>query len=89
MKLPGSRVAEYVPNERLAWYTAGPAISTAYHRWSLIPVVDGCRVVSEKLDYGGNLSAASGNVHSTLNLWVHRLKALSESQPKLSLSSRN
>jgi hypothetical protein len=38
----------------------GSGVTTAYYSWLLIPVADGCRVVSEKLDYGGNLSAASG-----------------------------
>ncbi|MBV8226302.1 MAG: SRPBCC family protein, partial [Verrucomicrobia bacterium] len=83
-----STVAECVPNERLAWFTQGPGIRGAYHTWSLIPVADGCRVVSEKVDVGPNLSTGSDSVRQLLRLWVNRLKAVSESQPNLRASSQ-
>jgi uncharacterized protein YndB with AHSA1/START domain len=39
-----SRVAEYVPNQRIAWYTDEPTVH-AYQVWLLIPIADGCKVV--------------------------------------------
>ena len=81
-----STVAEYVPNKRLAWYSAATNIR-AYHVWLLIPVADGCRVVSEKVDYGPNLSSSAGSVHQLLRFQVNRLKAVSESHKYVSASS--
>ena len=83
-----STVAEYVPNERLAWFTEGTGIRTAYHSWLLIPVADGCRLVSEKVDYGPNLTSSAASVDQGLRHQVNQLKAICESHPNLSASSK-
>ena len=82
-----SRVAEYAPNQRIAWYTNEPNVS-AYHAWLLIPVADGCRVVMEKVDHGPTIASYRLMVHLADQSWVNRLKAVSESLSNQSASSQ-
>jgi hypothetical protein len=73
-----STVAEFIPNQRLAFCNSGPTVS-AYHVWLIIPAADGCRVVSEKVDSGPYIAAASSSIREMLQSWVNRFKKVSES----------
>lgn len=46
-----SEVIEFVPNERIAWSADGFGVD-AYHAWVLLPVDDGCRVLTEETQHG-------------------------------------
>jgi hypothetical protein len=72
-----SRVAEYVPNQRLAWYTDEPSVH-AYQVWLLIPVADGCKAVMQKVDHGPTIASYSQTVQWADKSWVHHVKSVSE-----------
>ena len=80
-----STVAECIPNERLTWLSnTNPAGAVAYHVWVLIPIADGCKVVTEKteaIQASAHFTAtdAYATEHRVLQIWLNRLKALSES----------
>jgi uncharacterized protein YndB with AHSA1/START domain len=82
-----SRVAECVPNQRLAWYADEPNVH-AYHAWLLIPAADGCTVVMEKVYHGATIASYRQQVHWADKSWVDRLKAVAESHPNLSAASQ-
>jgi uncharacterized protein YndB with AHSA1/START domain len=76
-----STVNEYVPGRRLGWFGKGPRVA-AYHTWLLTSVADGCRVVTEEATKGPGAVAGRksdpGALHAGHELWLNRLKALSE-----------
>jgi hypothetical protein len=76
-----SEVAEFVPERRLAWFGRRPGV-TAYHTWLLSPATGGCHVVTEEATMGAAAAASRatnpGGLHAGHELWLTRLKALSE-----------
>jgi uncharacterized protein YndB with AHSA1/START domain len=80
-----STVAECIPNERLTWFTEGMVSARAYHVWLVVPVADGCKVVSykaiNKWDATGETPAYSVE-HGTIQIWLNRLKAVAEAATK-------
>jgi hypothetical protein len=76
-----STVNEYVPDKRLGWFGKGPSVQ-AYHTWLLAPATDGCRIVTEEATKGPKAAAGRksdpGALHAGHELWMIRLKALSE-----------
>ena len=76
-----STVAEFVPNKRLGWSSThldGSGISS-YHARLLIPVVDGCKLISESTEYGANISSYSALIRQGRRFQLKRIKAVSES----------
>jgi uncharacterized protein YndB with AHSA1/START domain len=84
-----SRVAEFVPNKRLGWYSQhldGSGIRS-YHAWLLIPVADGCRLISESTEFGPNISSAASLIRQGRRFQLNRIKAISESHQSAGASS--
>ncbi|MBV8968758.1 MAG: SRPBCC family protein, partial [Verrucomicrobia bacterium] len=73
-----STVAKYIPNERLDYYSfhTDNSGTNDYHAWLLTPVADGCRVLSEAVHYGPNLSSYASEVNRAFRDWLNRLKAV-------------
>jgi hypothetical protein len=46
-----SLVAEFVPNERIAWSAVGVGVD-CYHAWLFTPEPFGCRILTEETQYG-------------------------------------
>jgi uncharacterized protein YndB with AHSA1/START domain len=76
------RVAKYVPNERLEYYTDHTDNSGvhAYRAWLLIPVADGCKVISELVEFGP-IAAYTYSTRQRMQSQLKQLKAVSESHP--------
>jgi hypothetical protein len=76
-----SEVAEFVPERRLAWFGRRPGV-TAYHTWLLSPATGGCHIVTEEATMGAAAAASRasnpGGLHNGHELWLTRLKVLSE-----------
>jgi uncharacterized protein YndB with AHSA1/START domain len=84
-----STVAEFVPNKRLGWYNThldGSGIRS-YHAWLLIPVGDGCRLISESTEFGPNISSSAALIRQGRRFQLNRIKAVSESHPYVGASS--
>lgn len=76
-----STVAEFVRNKRLGWYNMhldGSGIRS-YHAWLLIPVADGCRLISESTEFGPNISSSAALIRQGRRFQLKRIKAVSES----------
>ena len=75
-----STVAKYVPNERLEYYDVHTDSSGiyAYRAWLLIPVTDGCKVISELVEYGP-IASYSVTVRQRMQHELKQLKAVCES----------
>jgi uncharacterized protein YndB with AHSA1/START domain len=81
-------VAEYVPNERLEYsshHTDNSGVQ-AYRAWLLIPVADGCKVVSELVELGP-IAAYTYSTRYRMQSQLKQLKAVSESHSNQSASS--
>jgi hypothetical protein len=76
-----STVHEYVPDRRLGWFSERPGVR-AYHTWLLVPAAEGCQVVTEEETKGPaaitGRKSNPGALHAGHELWLTRLKALSE-----------
>jgi hypothetical protein len=86
-----STVAKYFPDERLEYYSDHTDNSgvRAYRAWLLIPVADGCKVISELVEYGnGPIAAYASSTRLRMQGQLKQLKAVSESHPNLSASSK-
>lgn len=79
-----STVAEFVPNERIAWDGKGIGLDV-YHGWLIEPRPDGCRVLTEE-----NQNGAAARLQSLLmpdrmrrghDLWLARLHDRARSGP--------
>jgi uncharacterized protein YndB with AHSA1/START domain len=84
-------VAQYVPDERLEYYSDHTDNSGvhAYRAWLLIPVADGCKVISELVEYGnGPIAAYASSTRLRMQGQLKQFKAVSESHPNLSASSK-
>jgi hypothetical protein len=83
-----SKVIEYVPERRIAWYSFGTLtehgpLCAAYHTWLLTPVgAKKCRVIFEEAATGGAARYARGAypevVHLSDKRWLAQLKRVSE-----------
>ncbi|MET0282719.1 MAG: SRPBCC family protein [Steroidobacteraceae bacterium] len=78
-----SRVDEYVPTHRLAWYGYSPGFAPVfYHAWLLQPQGNGVHVVTELAGAGTVASeirqADEGVMHRGHDLWLATLKWVSE-----------
>lgn len=82
-------VAQYVPNERLEYYTEHTDNSGvhAYRAWLLIPVADGCKVISELVELGP-VTAYTYSTRWRMQSQLKQLKAVSESHSNQSASSQ-
>jgi uncharacterized protein YndB with AHSA1/START domain len=82
-------VAKYVPNERLEYYTDHTDNSGvhAYRGWLLIPVADGCKVISELVEFGP-IAAYASSTRRRMQGQLTQLKAVSESHSNQSASSQ-
>ena len=82
-------VAKYVPNERLEYYTDHTDNSGvhAYRAWLLIPVADGCKVISELVEFGP-IAAYTYSTRRRMQSQLKQLKAVSESHLNQSASSQ-
>jgi uncharacterized protein YndB with AHSA1/START domain len=82
-------VAKYVTNERLEYYTEHTDNSGvhAYRAWLLIPVADGCKVISELVEYGP-IAAYASSTRWRMQSQLKQLKAVSESLRNQSASSQ-
>ncbi|HEX6566716.1 MAG TPA: SRPBCC family protein [Chthoniobacterales bacterium] len=77
-----STVAEFVPNKRLGWFSThvdGSGVRS-YHAWLLIPVGDGCRLISESTEFGPNISSAAEVIRQGRRFQLKRIKAVAESR---------
>src|SRR5258708_33286934 len=84
-----SKVIEYVPERRIAWYSFGTLtehgpLCAAYHTWLLTPVgAKKCRVIFEEAATGRAARYARGAypeiVHRSHRRWLEQFKTLSES----------
>jgi hypothetical protein len=76
-----AKVAEFVPNERLAWFGKGKG-NDAYHAWLLTGASNSCTVVTEEVAKGPNallLRQRNPNgMHKGHDLWLQGLKTISE-----------
>jgi uncharacterized protein YndB with AHSA1/START domain len=83
-----STVAKYVPNERLEYHSDHTDNSGvhAYRAWLLTPVADGCKVISELVEYGP-IAAYAGSTRQRLQSQLKQLKAVCESHPYVGASS--
>ncbi len=76
-----SRVSEFVPNSRLAWFGTGEGVD-AYHNWYLVPATEGCDVVTEEVLKGKGAVAMReqdpNGMHTAHQLWLTTLKTVSE-----------
>ncbi|PLZ00954.1 hypothetical protein CY652_18050 [Burkholderia sp. WAC0059] len=77
-----STVAEYVPGERLGWFGYGPHVA-AYHTWLLVQEgSQSCHVITEEATKGpaavSTRRTDPAGLHNGHELWVTRLKILSE-----------
>lgn len=76
-----AKIAEFVPNERLAWYGHGKG-NDAYHAWLLTRKSNSCTVVTEEVAKGpGALSLRQRNpnaMHKGHDAWLQGLKTVSE-----------
>ena len=74
-------IDEFEPERRLGWFGFGTDI-TAYHTWLLIPLAEGCQVVTEVVAKGPGAVAIREPDPEALykghDLWLSRLKQLSE-----------
>lgn len=70
-------VAKYVPNERLEYYSDHTDSSGihAYRAWLLIPVADGCKVISELVELGP-IGAYTVTVRQRMQSQLNQLKAV-------------
>jgi Polyketide cyclase / dehydrase and lipid transport len=76
-----STVAEFVRTKRLGWYNMhldGSGIRS-YHAWLLIPVAEGCRLISESTELGPNISSSVALIRQGRRFQLNRIKAVSES----------
>ena len=73
-----SEVAEFVPNERIAWTGRAPGIDI-YHAWLIRPSEHGSFVLTEETQYGllARLAAAAapGRMSRHHQIWLERLEA--------------
>ena len=78
-----ARVGEYAPGHRIGWFGDGSTVN-AYHTWLLADVPGGCQVVTEEVAKGPGAIAIRqpdpAAMHKGHDLWLARLKALSELQ---------
>jgi hypothetical protein len=78
-----ARIGEYVAGRRIGWFGDGSAIN-AYHTWLLADAPGGCQVVTEEVAKGPGAIAIRrpdpAAMHKGHDLWLTRLKALSEPQ---------
>ncbi|HET9956709.1 MAG TPA: SRPBCC family protein [Polyangiaceae bacterium] len=76
-----SRVAEFEPAARLAWFGAAKDM-TAYHAWLLKPLPDACRVITQETNNGPAAVALRDKnpdaIHDGHATWLAQLKAISE-----------
>jgi hypothetical protein len=76
-----AKVAEFVPNERLAWFGKGVG-NEAYHAWLLTGTATSCTVVTEEVAKGPNALAIrqrdANAMHKGHDLWLQGLKTVSE-----------
>jgi len=84
-----STVAKYVPNERLEYYSVHTDNSgvAAYRAWLLIPVADGCKVISELVE-SGPVAQYAASTQQRMQGQLKQLKAVSESLSNQSASSQ-
>lgn len=80
-----SRVNEFVPGRRLAWFGGTPGQAPAfYHTWVLVPEGTGCRVVMEETGIGPGAGAFrradEGRMHRGHTLWLATLQWVAEGQ---------
>jgi hypothetical protein len=75
-------VVEYVPNERIAWTGRAFGIDV-YHAWVLIPLEQGCCVLTEETQRGliARLAKSfiSNGMYNAHQLWLEGLKAKAHS----------
>jgi hypothetical protein len=76
-----AKVAEFDPNERLAWFGKGVG-NEAYHAWLLTGTANSCTVVTEEVAKGPNALAIrqrdANAMHKGHDLWLQGLKTVSE-----------
>jgi uncharacterized protein YndB with AHSA1/START domain len=76
-----AKVAEFVPNERLAWFGKGTG-NVAYHAWLLKGTANACTVVTEEVAKGPNALLIrqhdANAMHKGHDLWLQGLKTVSE-----------
>jgi Polyketide cyclase / dehydrase and lipid transport len=76
-----AKVAEFVPNERLAWFGKGTG-NIAYHAWLLTGAANSCTVVTEEVAKGPNALLIrqhdANAMHKGHDLWLQGLKTVSE-----------
>jgi len=82
-----SKVAEFVPNERIAWTAEGLGVH-AYHAWLIERTDAGCRVLTEETQNGS--LARLGNwlmpnrMHKYHQIWLEALARRAETSSPLS-----
>ncbi|MEJ0002855.1 MAG: SRPBCC domain-containing protein [Pararobbsia sp.] len=78
-----AKVAEFVPNRRLAWFGNGKG-NDAYHPWLLQSVGHACHVTTEEVAKGPGAVALRERdkdaMHKGHDLWLKGLKDVSERQ---------
>lgn len=76
-----SEVSEFVEASRVGWYVDATGLN-AYHTWLLVDRANGCQVITEEVAKGPAALAlresAPEVVHQGHDLWLSRLKHLSE-----------
>jgi len=76
-----SEVKEFKPYERLSWEAKGFGLN-AYHGWVIIPIENGCKVVTEEVQYGWLPRLAKSFIKKGLleqhQRWLEGLKIQSE-----------
>lgn len=80
----GSRVEEFLPDERLAWSARGTGIDV-YHAWLIERTPSGCHVVTEE-NQNGFLARLSnslrpGNMERYHQVWLENLLVKAKSGP--------
>ena len=71
-----TRILEFTPETRLAWYATGPGI-TAYHAWLITPTAAGCTILTEETQRGLVARAARRLFPTRMEQWHQRwLEAL-------------
>ena len=78
-----SRVHEFEPGRRLAWFGGAPGEKpTFYHSWLLSPDGKGCRVTMDEAGIGPGAAAFrkadEGRMHRGHEMWLATLKWVSE-----------
>lgn len=80
-----SKVQEYVPNQRLAWFGYAPGTTPSfYHSWYLEPSGAKCRVVMEEAGVGKDAAGLRQSdetlMHRGHDLWLATLKWVAEAK---------